>query len=107
MRLVLTENITLERSRRGVGRWFAPAGDETTVDNTDIEDELRDQMAQDDGLLLGRVTFEEFRGYLAQSDRRHDGDHRSPQPGGEVRRVQHPPDAGPGEHRCASSRLVG
>ena len=62
MKLVITENITLDGVVEATGGWFAPAGDEEDVDNSDIEDVLRQHMAQQDGLLLGRVTFEELRG---------------------------------------------
>jgi dihydrofolate reductase len=66
--VVLTENITLDGVVDASGGWFAPAGDEP-VDESDIEVELREEMAREDGLLLGRVTFEEFRGYWpAQTD---------------------------------------
>lgn len=69
MKLVLTENITLDGVVEATGGWFAPAGDEADVDNGDVEDVLRAAMAQQDGLLVGRVTFEEFRGYWpGQSD---------------------------------------
>jgi dihydrofolate reductase len=62
--LVATENITLDGVIEATDGWFAPAGDERSeVDNSDIENELRRQMDQQDGLLLGRVTFEEFRSY--------------------------------------------
>jgi dihydrofolate reductase len=62
MNLVLTENITLDGVVDGSGGWFGPAGDEQ-ADQSDVEAELRAHMARQDGLLLGRVTFEEFRGY--------------------------------------------
>jgi dihydrofolate reductase len=62
MRLVLTENSTLDGVIDGSGGWFGPAGDEAG-DLSDVEAELRRHMARQDGLLLGRVTFEEFRSY--------------------------------------------
>ena len=68
MNVVLTENITLDGVIDAAGGWFAPAGD-AAVDESDIQDELRRQMAREDALLLGRVTFEAFRGYWpAQAD---------------------------------------
>ena len=63
MRLVITENITLDGVVEATDGWFAPAGDDEEVDNSDIEGVLHQHMAQQDGLLLGRVTFEEMRGY--------------------------------------------
>ena len=63
MKLVITENITLDGVVEATDGWFAPAGDEVDVDNSDIEGVLHEHMAQQDGLLLGRVTFEEMRGY--------------------------------------------
>jgi dihydrofolate reductase len=70
MHVVLTENITLDGVVDGSGGWFAPAGDEQ-VDASDVEAEVRRHMDRQDGLLLGRVTFEEFRSYWpAQTDDR-------------------------------------
>jgi dihydrofolate reductase len=69
MRLVVTENITLDGVIEATGGWFSPAGDEGAVDVSDIEAELREQMKREDGLLLGRKTFDLFRGYWpAQTD---------------------------------------
>ena len=45
------------------GGWFAPAGEDDSVDQSDVEEALREQREGADALLLGRVTFEEFRGY--------------------------------------------
>src|SRR3712207_1896859 len=70
MRIVLTENIPLEGVVDADGGWFQPAGDEP-VDQSDVEAELREEMAREAGLLLGRLTFEQFRGYWpAQTDDR-------------------------------------
>jgi dihydrofolate reductase len=70
MRVVITENITLDGVVDAGAGWFAPAADDP-VDESDVEAELRRHMARQDGLLLGRVTFEEFRGYWpAQADDR-------------------------------------
>lgn len=61
MRLVITENITLDGVIEATGGWFGPeAGDS---DSSDVVAELQTMMREEDGLLLGRVTFEEFRGY--------------------------------------------
>jgi dihydrofolate reductase len=61
MKLVITENITLDGVVEAVSGWFSPAGDES--DTSDIRAELQKMMERQDALLLGRVTFDEFRGY--------------------------------------------
>jgi dihydrofolate reductase len=61
-KLVVTENITLDGVIDASEGWFAPAGAEE-VDQSDINEALREQAEAADALLLGRVTFEEFRGY--------------------------------------------
>jgi dihydrofolate reductase len=61
-KLVVTENITLDGVIDASEGWFAPAGDEE-VDQSDITEALREQAVAADALLLGRVTFEEMRGY--------------------------------------------
>ncbi len=61
MKLVITENITLDGVIEAVNDWFSPAGDQR--DMSDIQAKLHKMMEQEDALLLGRVTFEEFRGY--------------------------------------------
>ena len=61
--LIVTENITLDGVIEQAGDWFTPAGDRTDVDNGDIEATLRQQMQTQAALLLGRKTFESFRGY--------------------------------------------
>ncbi|MEV0796058.1 dihydrofolate reductase family protein [Kribbella sp. NPDC050281] len=55
--LVVTQNITVDGVVEA-GDWFAPAdgGDEVLA-------VLRDQMAQADGFLTGRTTFEQLRGF--------------------------------------------
>jgi dihydrofolate reductase len=64
-KLVVTENITLDGVIDASGGWFSPVGDDD-ADESDIAEELREQAAAADALLLGRVTFEEFRGYWPQ-----------------------------------------
>lgn len=61
MRLVLTENITLDGVIEAISDWFSPAGDEPEME--DVGAAIRKMTAQEDALLLGRVTFEEFRSY--------------------------------------------
>jgi dihydrofolate reductase len=60
--LVVTENITLDGVIDATEGWFAPAG-EADVDQTDLNEALRQQAAAADAVLLGRVTFEEMRGF--------------------------------------------
>ena len=61
-KLVVTENITLDGVIDASEGWFAPAGEEE-VDQSDINEALLEQAGAADALLLGRVTFEELRGY--------------------------------------------
>jgi len=42
--------------------WFDPARDDDT-DVSDVLETLQDQMQTETGLLLGRRTFESFRGF--------------------------------------------
>ncbi|NJQ07645.1 dihydrofolate reductase family protein [Streptomyces lonarensis] len=60
--LVVVQNITLDGVIEMVDGWFDPA-DDAGGDNDDIVEELREQMAAEDALLLGRSTYEDFRGY--------------------------------------------
>jgi dihydrofolate reductase len=62
-RLVVTENITLDGVIDATEGWFDPAGGGDDVDQSDIVAALRAQMAAQDALLVGRVTFEAFRAY--------------------------------------------
>lgn len=59
--LIVTENITLDGVIEADDR-FSPAG-AADVDMSDLEDALRDQREQADAFLVGRVTFEEMRGF--------------------------------------------
>ncbi len=59
--LIVTENITLDGVIEATEGWFAPAGGEDDV--SDVETALRKQREAADALLLGRVTFEQMRGY--------------------------------------------
>jgi dihydrofolate reductase len=59
-RLVVTENITANGVIEFVDDWFDP-GDQDDLD--DLYAVMKDQMARESGLILGRKTFEEFRGY--------------------------------------------
>ena len=64
-RLVVTENITLDGVIDASEGWFAPVAD-ADVDESDIAAAIREQADAADALLVGRVTFEELRGYWPQ-----------------------------------------
>ncbi len=59
-KLVNTENITLDGSIEMLGDWFEPQGQ---GDMSDLMGEIHRQDAEADGLLVGRQTFEDLRGY--------------------------------------------
>jgi dihydrofolate reductase len=66
--LAITQNITVDGSIEMLGGWFDPQG-QGGVDNSDLLEELHRQSSAADGLLVGRVTFEDLRGYWPeQSD---------------------------------------
>lgn len=58
MRLVVTQNITLDGAVEMLDGWFDP-----TDQDPELSAELRRQDEHCDALLLGRRTFEDFRGY--------------------------------------------
>ncbi len=60
--LIVTENITIDGVIDAAEGWFAP-GDDGDTDQSDVLDVLREQREAADALLLGRVTFEQMRGY--------------------------------------------
>ena len=57
-KLVITENITLDGSIEMLDDWFDPK-----LQDDDLLEESHRQDAQADALLVGRRTFEDFRGY--------------------------------------------
>jgi dihydrofolate reductase len=59
-RLVVTENITANGVIEFVDDWFDP-GEQDDLD--DLFRVMKQQMAAEEALLLGRVTFDDFRGY--------------------------------------------
>jgi dihydrofolate reductase len=61
--LIVTENITLDGVIELTEGWFSPAGDDAAGDRSDVETVLREQSEAADAILLGRVTFEDMRGY--------------------------------------------
>ncbi len=60
MKLVITQNITLDGSIEMLGDWFDPQGQ---AESSDLLDEMRRQDAAADAFLAGRQTFEDLRGY--------------------------------------------
>ena len=66
--LAITQNITIDGAIEMLDDWFDPQG-QAGADDSDLLDELHRQDSQSDGLLLGRRTFEDLRGYWPhQSD---------------------------------------
>jgi dihydrofolate reductase len=59
-RLVVTENISANGVIEFIDDWFDPADQD---DAEDLFAVMHDQMASEEALLLGRKTFEDFRGY--------------------------------------------
>jgi dihydrofolate reductase len=59
-RLLLTENITADGRIEMLDEWFNPSPD---GDIQDWLDEMERLGASSDAVLLGRQTFEDFRGY--------------------------------------------
>ncbi len=60
--LAITENITLDGSIEMLDDWFDPAR-HASGEMDDVLEEIRSQDSNADALLLGRQTFEDFRGY--------------------------------------------
>lgn len=61
--LIVTENTTLDGVIDATEGWFVPAGNDADIDHSDVDAALREQSEAADALLLGRVTFEDMRGY--------------------------------------------
>ncbi len=59
-RLIVTENISVNGVIEFIDAWFDPADQD---DADDLYAVMRDQMAREEALILGRKTFEDFRGY--------------------------------------------
>jgi dihydrofolate reductase len=62
-KLAVTESITLDGVIDASEGWFVPSPREEEVDQSDLNAALRVQTAAADAVLLGRVTFEEMRGF--------------------------------------------
>jgi dihydrofolate reductase len=60
--LIVTQNITLDGVIDATEGWFDPSGEEG-VDQSDVIEAIREGMVTNDALLVGRVTFEQLRGY--------------------------------------------
>jgi dihydrofolate reductase len=63
--LAITENITVDGSIEMITDWFSPLGF-GDADTSDLVEENHRQDSQADALLLGRQTFEDFRGFWPQ-----------------------------------------
>ena len=63
--LIVTENITLDGVIDAADGWFAPAGDDN-VDESDVIEAIGAQSEAADALLVGRMTFEQMRGFWPQ-----------------------------------------
>jgi dihydrofolate reductase len=61
--LIVTQNITLDGVIDAAEGWFSPSGEGEEVDQSDIIEAIAEQSARSDALLVGRVTFEQMRGY--------------------------------------------
>lgn len=59
--LALTQNMTVDGAVEMLDDWFDP-----TDGSEEVLDELHRQEATNDAILLGRQTFEDFRGYWPQ-----------------------------------------
>lgn len=60
--LAITQNITVDGSIEMLGDWFDPQSQGDT-DNADLLEELTREDEESAGLVLGRRTFEDMRGY--------------------------------------------
>lgn len=63
--LAVTQNVTLDGSIEMLGDWFDPEG-QASQDNSDLLDEIHRQDSKADGLLAGRRTFEDLRGFWSK-----------------------------------------
>ena len=79
-KLVITQNITLDGSIEMLDDWFDPQ-----LQDDELLAESHRQDAESDALLLGRQTFEDFRGYWPNQSDDRDRHHRLPQRRRQVR----------------------
>jgi hypothetical protein len=90
--LIVTENITLDGVVEATDNWFGPTGSPSEVDQSDHEQAIREQREAADVFLVGRVTYEQMRGYWPQQtdDTTGISDYlRLPRQGSQVRRLHH------------------
>ncbi len=59
--LVVTQNITVDGRIEFLDDWFQPSP--TAADVDDLQEEMQRQGSHTTAMLLGRQTFEDFRGY--------------------------------------------
>ena len=64
--LVVTQNITVDGVIDAAGDWFAPSGAEDAADVAELRRAEEQHREAADALLVGRETFESFRGYWPQ-----------------------------------------
>jgi dihydrofolate reductase len=62
LELIVTQNITLDGVIDAAEGWFDASGEEGT-DQSDVLEAVHEEIATTDALLVGRVTFEQMRGY--------------------------------------------
>ncbi|WP_240653874.1 hypothetical protein [Streptomyces sp. AcE210] len=60
--LAITQNVTVDGCVEMLTDWFEPQA-QGTADMADVLEEGRRQDSESDALLVGRRTFEDFRGY--------------------------------------------
>ena len=63
MRLIVTQNITLDGVIEASEGWFEPGDGDDQAEQLAV---LQEWMATEDAMLLGRRTFEDFRSYWPQ-----------------------------------------
>ncbi len=61
--LIVTENITVDGVIEAADDWFAPSGADDVTDVAELMRVQQSQRDEADALLVGRETFEAFRGY--------------------------------------------
>jgi len=64
--LVVTQNITVDGVIDAAGDWFAPSGADDPAGITELLEAQEEHREAADALLVGRETFEAFRGYWPQ-----------------------------------------
>ncbi|UPK74120.1 dihydrofolate reductase family protein [Nocardioidaceae bacterium SCSIO 66511] len=64
--IVITENITLDGVVENDGTWFDPTDD--SEQGRELAQVTQEHAAASDGFLVGRVTFEEMRGFWPRQD---------------------------------------